>query len=141
MPKYAVIIYGLVKDYYWSMHRFDCRDIERDVQRHGGYVTFVEASSPKQAAEKWIDDELKEMGHDVYDIKMHDCLRTSSKNNPIGSLYQAFHGNPRKKSKEIKRWNPPLLKSVKLQVRMIDPISDGVTEETRRKAWKKGSVI
>jgi hypothetical protein len=64
----------------WQLHKPGCADIERMKRKMKvNYVEPVEAETPEQAAENWIDEELEEMGYTPADVTIMPCCERPKK--------------------------------------------------------------
>lgn len=81
--KFVIMSYNPSKNYSWTMHKEGCADIKQElkgIRTDSGFPAIdpvtVEAEDWKEAANDWIDDELREMGHDVDAIRVCPCCKT-----------------------------------------------------------------
>jgi hypothetical protein len=82
MQKFTVLSYNPSKNYLWSMHKAGCRDIQAElkgIRTDSGFPAIdpqdIEAKDWAEAAEKWIDEELREMGWTTDAIRICPCCK------------------------------------------------------------------
>ena len=78
--EFIVMTYNPSKRYYWTMHKKGCADIAAElkgIRTDSGFPatdpTPVTANTAHDAAEQWIDEELKEMGYTTTAIRICPC--------------------------------------------------------------------
>lgn len=70
----VVLNHSLIKDSIASIHRHDCKDIEREQRKHGS-VIYGPFDSVDLALKNFIDGEMEELGYTDDDVKVHPCTR------------------------------------------------------------------
>lgn len=72
--------YNPSKHYSWTMHKEGCGDIQQElkgIRTDSGFPACdpekVSANNAKEAAEQFIDEELKEMGYGTNAIRINPC--------------------------------------------------------------------
>ncbi len=97
-----------------SIHRHDCKDIEREQRKHGSSI-YGPYDSVDLALRDYIDSEMEEMGYSDEDVKVHPCCRKSSANEggkvmavatPKKSTRKTTAGNGRNVRKATKTTTP-----------------------------------
>lgn len=79
MQAFTILNHSLVRDEIASVHRPDCKGIERERLDHGSSVHHIIAETGDDAADVWIDEELQEMGYTVDDMKVHSCTKKAAR--------------------------------------------------------------
>lgn len=69
---FTVLNHSLVKDESWAVHRAGCKDIQREVNRHGSW-TYDVTGTILEVFARVINDETREMGYDASNVKVHAC--------------------------------------------------------------------
>lgn len=78
--RFTFMAYNPSKDYQWTMHRTGCKDIQqelRGVRTDSGFPALnpeeVEADTVEGAVDKYLGEDMKEMGWDISAIRICPC--------------------------------------------------------------------
>lgn len=73
----VVLNHSITKDSIASIHRHDCKDIEREQRKHGSAI-YGPYDSVDLALKAYIDGEMEELGYTDDDVKVHPCTRQNA---------------------------------------------------------------
>jgi hypothetical protein len=97
-----------------SIHRHDCKDIEREQRKHGSAI-YGPYDSVDLALKDYIDSEMEEMGYSDDDVKVHPCCRQSSANEG-GKIMATTTTQKTRKARSSRKATTPVVKQSRSQL-------------------------
>lgn len=64
------------EDYYWEVHKLNCRDALKYKRTHGStLVNNIKADSPEALIAAELKDDLEDMGYSADDFRIMPCCK------------------------------------------------------------------